>query len=63
MNDTEIKQININKGKLTRQSIINESGGSYSYNNLKINSNISDNKIKSQKIYKSYTKIPFSKIK
>ena len=60
MNDTEIKQININKGKLTRQSITHETGGSHSYKNLKINSNISDNKIKPQEIYKSYSKLPFS---
>ncbi len=60
--DLEIKQINIDKGKITRNSNLNESGGSIHYNNIKINTNISGNKISLNEEQKTYRKLP-TKIK
>lgn len=56
--DKEIKQINIEKGKTTRSSILSESGGSINYDNLQINTNISGNKIVSSQNIQTYRKLP-----
>lgn len=56
--EKEIIQLNIEKGKITRQSILDESGGSIHYNNLSINSIISGNKIKQNNNYTTYAKLP-----
>ena len=56
--EQEIKQINIDKGKITRQSILDETGGSIHYDNLKINSNISGNTIKPNLTLSTYAKLP-----
>jgi hypothetical protein len=58
LSDKEIKQINIEKGNITRQSIINESGGSTHYKETEIKTNISGNKINHQENVKSYRKLP-----
>jgi hypothetical protein len=58
--DKEIKQINIEKGKITRQSILDETGGSVHYNNVQINSNISGNIIEPSSTYSTYVKKPYT---
>lgn len=56
MSDDELKKIDINKGSLTIQTIINENGGSANYNKFYIDSNISDNTINYGNNYLSYIK-------
>jgi len=56
--EKEIKQINIEKGNTTRQSLIHESGGSTHYKEVKLNTNISGNKIIEKENAQSYRKLP-----
>ena len=56
--DTEIKQINIEKGNITRQTINNESGGSIHYKEIQVKTNISGNNINLQES-DSYRKLPY----
>jgi len=56
--EKEKKQLNIDKGTITRQTIIDETGGSTHYDNIKIDSNISGNTVNPTLTYSTYAKFP-----
>lgn len=60
LNDSE-REI-LDRGKITRHSIIQEQGGSKEYNKLKVPKKISSNNINFKENYLSYAKLP-AKIK
>ena len=59
IDDNELDKLNINKGNITRNTIIEEKGGSKNFNNFIINSNISNNLINYDNTKSTYTKLPY----
>ena len=59
IDDAELDKLNINKGNITRQTIIGEDGGSKRYNNFFIDSNISNNAINYESSHTTYVKMPY----
>ena len=62
-NNSDLEILNKLKSRINRQSIISQKGGSKKYNKLKIESNISGNKIIYTNEKSTYTKLPFTHVK
>ena len=59
IDDNELEKLNINKGNLSRHTIIGEQGGSKNYNNFTVSSNISNNLINYDNTNSTYKKLPY----
>ena len=58
--NNDLDKININRGSITRDTIIKEDGGSSHYKDYTVNSNISNNSINYDNKYLSYIKLPYN---